>query len=891
SRDAWLEGGYAYVADDHQSLLVIDTSDPSNPHLIGRWQDPAAPGYALGIAKSGNYVYLANGPVGLEVIDASDPSHPSRVGHFNTSGYANDVAVSGDYAYVATSGGGLEIVRISDPANPTGVGACQAFNEGQGVVVRDGYAFVAAGMEGLQLVDVSDPANPRRVGQRDVVGYCRRVAVAGMHAYVAAGDNGVVILRIGGDYVWNSPAGGGFLIGENWDPTGPPDFFGRAIFNLPDAYTVTMPAGGGVVHDRLLVNGGDVSLDLNNQTYTLRHEWDESPSVAVADDPTNPVTARLTVFNGADNGVTAHELEVGRWPDNDGTLAMNGVRWDAADSFFTIGVAGRGTVALEQSLATYRNGWLGFFPGSEGLLSLTASRWDLGHDQELVVGREGRGVMTLLEQSRSDVGRLTVAGLGGSSGEVTVQGASQVTVSGAMVIAQNGGQASVEVSDHGVLAVNGRGAGDPEDSVGLAVVQNGGFGELNIFSGGSVAVQYICTIGGWPAPAAVRPLSAVACDATLRVDGAGSILEAPYMLEIGRDTCGSATVTGGGAIAAGLTLIGLRAHGDLTVSGTGSSFTAESLTRVGHASGIEGYLTVTEGGHLTSEHQIQVGYEGSGSAQIMQGGVLTSYKADSPTGTSGIIAWQQTGLGTVLVANPGSTWSQDGSVSVGWWGNGTLEIADAGLVECAAGVVARMPGSVGTVSVREVGSKWAVSGELSVGGLMDAAGGTAEVTVSSGAGVTIGTELKIWSGSSVSLDGGAVTVAAGPMPAADTIAVYTGGLLSGTGLVRGHVAVSGGTVSPGTMSPGTLQIDGSYWQDASGTLRIELGGTQVGQSDQLTVTGNASLSGTLALSLVPGYVPVPGESIVILTCGSREGRFGKVTGARVGNDRALAVLY
>ncbi|HOW19593.1 MAG TPA: hypothetical protein PLC79_11195, partial [Phycisphaerae bacterium] len=519
------------------------------------------------------------------------------------------------------------------------------------------------------------------------------------------------------------------------------------------------------------------------------------------------------------------------------------------------------------------------------------SRWDLGHDQELVVGREGRGAMTLLEQSQCNVGRLTVAGLGGGGGEVTVQGASQVTVSGAMVIAQNGGQASVEVSDHGVLAVNGRGAGDPEDFVGLAVVQNGGFGELNILSGGSVAVQHICTIGGWPAPAAVRPLSAVACDATLLVDGAGSILETPYTLEIGRDTCGSATVTGGGTIGAGLTFIGLRAHGDLTVTGIGSSFTGSNLTRLGHAPGIEGYLTVTEGARLTSEHQIQVGYEGTGSAQVTQGGLLTSYKANSPTDTSGIIAWQQTSLGTVLVANPGSTWSQDGSMSVGWWGNGTLEVADAGLVECAAGVVARMPGSIGTASVREVGSKWTISGELSIGGLMDAAGGTGQLTISDGGSVTVGTELKIWSGSSVSLDGGAATVAAGPMPAADTIAVYAGGMLSGTGLVQGHVAVSGGTVSPGTMSPGTLQIDGSYSQEASGTLRIELGGTQAGQSDQLTVTGNATLSGTLALSVVAGYVPVPGESIVILTCGSRDGRFGKVTGDRVSNGRGLAVLY
>jgi T5SS/PEP-CTERM-associated repeat protein len=890
SRDAWIDGDYAYVADDHQSLLVIDISDSSNPHLVGSWQDPAAPGYALGVTKSGNYVYLANGPVGLEVIDVSNPSHPSRVGHWSTSGYANDVAVSGDYAYVATTSGGLEVIQIADPENPTGVGACTAFGDGQGVVVKGRYAFVAAGGDGLQLVDVSDPANPIRVGQKGIVGFSRRVAVSGMHAYVAAGDNGVVILKIGGDYVWNKPAGGDFVTPENWDPAGPPDPFGRAVFNLSNAYTVTMPPGGGVVHDRLLVNGGDVSIDLNNQTYTLQHEWDESPSVAVADDQANPVTAWLTVYNGADNGVAAHELEVGRWPDNNGTLVMSDIRWDAVDYFFTIGVAGYGTVTLEQSRAAYRYGWLGFYPGSEGTLTLTASRWDLGLDQELVVGREGQGTMTLQEGSQSNMGRLTVARMNGSNGNFSVQSSSTVTASGPMVIAQEGGQAVVEVSDYGVLAVNGRGAGNPEDSVGLVVVENGGSGELNILSGGSVAVQYICTIGGWSPPEVAGLSSGVTCDATLLVDGDESLLEAPHTLEIGRDACGTATVTNSGTVTTGLAFIGLRAHGDLTVTGADSSFTAANITRVGGADGAEGYVTVTDGAHVTSEHQIQVGYEGTGSTQVTQGGVLASYKADSPTGTSGIIAWQTTGIGTVVVTNPGSRWTQDGSLSVGWFGHGTLDVADSGSVESAAGVVARMPGSVGTVTVRDAISKWAVSGPLSVGGLMGAAGGTGELNVNDGGGVTVGTELKVWSGGSIHLDGGRMTVGTGEMPvSANTIAVYAGGTLSGTGTVGGDVAVLGGTVSPGT-SLGTLPLEDNYSQDASSTLSIELGGSGAGQYDRLSVAGTASLGGTLALSLAGGYEPSAGDSFVILTCASRVGRFATVIGANVGSKR-LAVVY
>ncbi len=890
SRDAWIEGAYAYVADDHQGLLVIDISEPSNPRLVGSWQDPQAPGYALGVTKSGNHVYLANGPAGLEVIDVSDPNHPSRIGHWSTTGHANDVAVSGDHAYVATTNGGLEVVDVANPAVPAGVGACTAFGDGQGVVVRGRYAFVAAGGQGLQVVDVADPLNPIRVAQKDIVGYSRRVAVSGIHAYVAAFDNGVVILKIGGDYTWTNPTGGDFVIPEHWDPTGPPDVFGRAIFNLPDAYTVAMPAGGGVVHDRLLVNGGDVSIDLNNQTYTLQHQWDESPAVAIADDPANPVTAGLTVYDGADAGVTAHELEVGRWANNEGTLVMNGIRWDAADHFFTIGVAGRGTVTLDQSVAAHRYGWLGFFPGSEGTLVLRASRWDLGPDQEMVVGREGRGTMTLQEGSESSMGRLTVARMNGSNGSLNIRSSSTVIAGGPLVIAQEGGQAVVEVSDHGVLDVNGRGAGDPLDSVGLVVVENGGSGELRILSGGSVAVQYICTIGGWSPRVAAGGSGGFVCDASLLVDGDDSLLEAPFTLEIGRDTCGTAIVRNGGTVATNLAFIGLRAHGDLTVTGADSAFTAADITRVGAADGIEGYVTVTDGAHLTSNHQIQVGYEGTGFVQVTQGGVLASYKANSPTGTSGIIAWRETGVGTVVVTHPGSRWTQDGALNVGWSGNGTLDVADSGRVESAAGILARMPGSVGTATVRDAGSKWDISGTLSVGGLIDAAGGTGTLNVNDGACATVGTGLKVWPGGSVKLDGGRMTVGTGALPAAaNTIAVYGGGTLAGSGTVGGDVAVLGGVVSPGA-SVGTLRLEKDYSQDASGTLSIELGGPGAGQSDRLSIAGTASLGGTLAFSLLDGYVPIHGDSFVILSCGLRVGQFAAVTGTRIGS-RQIAVVY
>ncbi len=107
---------------------------------------------------------------------------------------------------------------------------------------------------------------------------------------------------------------------------------------------------------------------------------------------------------------------------------------------------------------------------------------------------------------------------------------------------------------------------------------------------------------------------------------------------------------------------------------------------------------------------------------------------------------------------------------------------------------------------------------------------------------------------------------------------------SGTGLVKGNgtLIVSGATLSnaatfaPGA-SPGTLTVTGNYPQTAAGTLDIELGGLAPGsQHDHLAVSGTATLSGTLRLSFVKGFVPHPGDSFTILTSGTRSGTFSTV---------------
>jgi hypothetical protein len=130
---------------------------------------------------------------------------------------------------------------------------------------------------------------------------------------------------------------------------------------------------------------------------------------------------------------------------------------------------------------------------------------------------------------------------------------------------------------------------------------------------------------------------------------------------------------------------------------------------------------------------------------------------------------------------------------------------------------------------------------------------------------------------------GSLTLSGGVVLQSGTLAVAEGTTLAATGGLdnRGRVQGEGtvavqtldnhGVVSPGS-SPGTLAIAGSFAQWADGTLDIELG--SLADFDLLTVSGSASLGGTLEVRPFGDYVPEIGDSFVILrSAGALSGIF------------------
>lgn len=113
--------------------------------------------------------------------------------------------------------------------------------------------------------------------------------------------------------------------------------------------------------------------------------------------------------------------------------------------------------------------------------------------------------------------------------------------------------------------------------------------------------------------------------------------------------------------------------------------------------------------------------------------------------------------------------------------------------------------------------------------------------------------------------------AAGPL-------LILGGDLMGNGTINGPMTNSG-AIAPGS-SPGRLLIarGNLYSQTHDGRFDCEIGGLVPGVShDQVAVTGEARLAGTLGLRVLSGFTPKPGDRFTVMAYASRTGTFDDIT--------------
>jgi hypothetical protein len=175
------------------------------------------------------------------------------------------------------------------------------------------------------------------------------------------------------------------------------------------------------------------------------------------------------------------------------------------------------------------------------------------------------------------------------------------------------------------------------------------------------------------------------------------------------------------------------------------------------------------------------------------------------------------------------------------------------------------------------------------GGTMSGAGqttlaGNAVLTVT-GPGVATLNTRSITGTGSVVINGGTVNLVGGAIAVGGGLTIQNGGVLAGNGTLTTNVTNSG-EVDPGGIGfAGLITINGALTQTAIGVLNIDIGGVAPNQYDQLVVNGIVTLSGTLKVAFINGFMPAVGNAFTVLTFGGRNGDFQFENGLQLGANR------
>jgi len=167
--DVWVCGKYAYVADFHGGLCVIDISSASEPREIARvkWQRKY-PGAEI-VRGERKFAYVAAGRRGLIVADVSNPLQPKVVGKYKSgrTGFAEGLCVKDKLVYLANGNekksdeNGLLIIDTHNTSSPEVRGKCTFPGWVEGVCLGGNHIFIANWDSGVRSIDVSNPENPR----------------------------------------------------------------------------------------------------------------------------------------------------------------------------------------------------------------------------------------------------------------------------------------------------------------------------------------------------------------------------------------------------------------------------------------------------------------------------------------------------------------------------------------------------------------------------------------------------------------------------------------------------------------------------------------------------------------------------------------------------------
>ncbi len=364
-----------------------------------------------------------------------------------------------------------------------------------------------------------------------------------------------------------------------------------------------------------------------------------------------------------------------------------------------------------------------------------------------------------------------------------------------------------------------------------------------------------------------------------------------FTLQGGTISGGTIDMTNGATlIGSSGTLSGVTLAGTLDMSETSSYVTVTGGLTLSDGTIELGSTTSSYSGYLYFDGAQTLG--GTGSVVLGESYYNGIYNYSSGSGDSGTLT---IGSGITIAGQAGRI----GNSSCPLVLQGTIDADVSGGSIAVYGTTLTNSGTLeadgGTL---EVNGTWSSSGSV------EAIGGgsfSASIPANLSAGVLTGGTWLVGANSSLNL-GASMTELAATVTLQGSGASFSGLSTlatidpSGEFVLQGGASLSlpGNLDNAGTidLAPGTLNVAGNYTQETTGTLGVGIGGTTSdSQFGQLNVTGQASLNGTLGISLIDQFIPQQGESYRILNFGSRANDFAVELGLYLGEGESFIPTY
>ncbi|MEA1973020.1 MAG: hypothetical protein U9N34_07000, partial [Candidatus Cloacimonadota bacterium] len=108
---------HIYVTCEQRGLFILEKVEDASPIILS---EADTPGSAYDVAVQGNYAYIADKHMGLSVIDISDKTNPQFLYNYSdTWGHARSIVANDKIVAIGSGGGGIYVFSIeNNPAEP-----------------------------------------------------------------------------------------------------------------------------------------------------------------------------------------------------------------------------------------------------------------------------------------------------------------------------------------------------------------------------------------------------------------------------------------------------------------------------------------------------------------------------------------------------------------------------------------------------------------------------------------------------------------------------------------------------------------------------------------------------------------------------------------------------